>query len=160
MPTVVCPSCRKKLRVPDHLAGRKVTCPKCDGVIVVPVELPEPIADTPAPDPSFLEEEPLPMSARLGLVAFSLGTGAILVLCLPVLGGYASIGMSGFGLLVGLRGLHRARSDGGGTLSHSLAAGGAGIWSGFGARAEHYPMAGLGVCLLALVLALLPKLFS
>ena len=30
MPTVIdCPSCGKKLRVPDTLAGRKIKCPKC-----------------------------------------------------------------------------------------------------------------------------------
>lgn len=31
--SVVCPSCSGKLKVPDHLAGRKVKCPKCGGAV-------------------------------------------------------------------------------------------------------------------------------
>ena len=131
----------------------------CDNVIVVPVESPEPVADAPAPEPSpSLTGEPLPLSAGLGLVSSILGVGSVLVLCLPVLGGYASVGMSGLGLLVALCGLYRARSDGGGRPSRARAAGGAGIRGGFGARGGRYALAGLGSCVLALILALLPRL--
>jgi hypothetical protein len=158
MSSIICPSCRRKIRVPEHLAGRKVTCPKCEAVIVLPLELPELIEKMPAPQPDAVEtEEPLPLSARLGIVALTLGLGSILILCLPVLGGYAAIGMSGLGLLMGLCGLHLSRADGGGVLRNSLA-GGIGVWGTFGARAQHYPLAALGACFFALILALLPKL--
>jgi hypothetical protein len=158
MPAVACPCCRKRLRVPDHLAGRKVTCPRCDEVIRVPVELPEPLAETPAPVPvsTAPEEEALPLSVRLGLVALMLGLGSILILCLPVLGGCVSISMSVLGMLVALYGLHQARADGSGMLSHAHPAGGAGI-QGFFTRTLHYPLAAVGVCFLALILSLLPK---
>jgi hypothetical protein len=137
-----------------------VTCPKCEHVIVIPLEVPEPVAEkTPAPDPSSpVPEEALPVSVRLGLVALLLGLGSILILCLPFLGGYASIGLSSAGLLVALCGLFQARSDGSGTPMPSPAAGGARIGSGFGARTHHFPLAGLAACLLSLLLALLPKL--
>jgi DNA-directed RNA polymerase subunit RPC12/RpoP len=34
--TVTCSECEKKLKVKDELAGRKVRCPGCEGVILVP----------------------------------------------------------------------------------------------------------------------------
>lgn len=33
---VVCPQCRKTLRVGDHVAGKKIRCPACQGVASVP----------------------------------------------------------------------------------------------------------------------------
>jgi len=33
---VTCSSCQKRLRVPDHAAGKKIRCPKCRGVLNVP----------------------------------------------------------------------------------------------------------------------------
>ena len=162
MPPVACPRCRKKLRVPEHLAGKKVTCPRCDEVLHVPVELPEQIeAPAVAPASASLShaDEPLPWSVQLGVGALMLGLGAILSLCLPVLGGYASIGMSVLGLLAALYGLYHSRMDRGGILNHPVAANGVGIIRGFGTRAQHYPLAGIGVCLFALILTLLPRLF-
>lgn len=157
MPAVRCSSCRKNLRVPDHLAGRRVTCPKCNEVLVVPVELPEPIEEASAPDPAFPEEESLPTSARVGIVALALACVSILILCLPIVR-YASIVLSAAGLPLSLWGLHRARTDGGQTLSHALIAGDRpGV--GFGTRAQHYPLAGVGACLISLVLSLLPLIF-
>ena len=35
---VVCPQCRKTLRVGDHVAGKKIRCPACQGVVAVPAE--------------------------------------------------------------------------------------------------------------------------
>jgi len=35
---VVCPQCRKTLRVGDHVAGKKIRCPACQGIVAVPAE--------------------------------------------------------------------------------------------------------------------------
>jgi hypothetical protein len=128
---------------------------------VLPKELSDSSEDITLPDPDPIEEEiePLPTSARLGIVALVLGVSSILVLCLPFIGGYFSMGLSGVGLLLALGGLLRLRIDGDEAMSQSLA-GGAGIWGDFGARARDYPLAGVGACVLALVLALLPSLFN
>ena len=157
MSAVSCPSCLKKLRVPDHLAGRKVTCPRCDEVLVVPVELPESVEETVLPEEDLPEEEPLPTSARVGIVSLALGCISVMIMCLPIVG-YASIVLSAAGLPLGLWGLLRSRTDGTQTLSHTLT-GSAATAGGFGTRAQHYPLAGIGACLIALVLSLLPLLF-
>src|SRR5437870_11746015 len=48
MSTIVdCPSCSRKLRVPEELLGKKVKCPTCSGTFDA-VAAPEP-ARTPAP---------------------------------------------------------------------------------------------------------------
>jgi hypothetical protein len=31
-----CPSCLKTLKAPDHGAGRKVSCPRCDQQMLIP----------------------------------------------------------------------------------------------------------------------------
>jgi hypothetical protein len=85
-------------------------------------------------------------------MAMFLGAFSVLVLCLPVVG-YASLGLSGVGLLVGLYGLVTAYLGGGNAVPRD---------SGprrFGERGHDYPLAGIGMCLLALILALLPFLF-
>jgi len=44
---VVCPACNAKLKAPDTAAGKKTKCPKCQGVISVPVDAPQaPAAST------------------------------------------------------------------------------------------------------------------
>jgi hypothetical protein len=35
---VACPHCQKNLRVGDHVAGKKIRCPACQGVVSVPAE--------------------------------------------------------------------------------------------------------------------------
>lgn len=158
MPVVVCPSCRKKLRPPDHLAGRRVTCPRCEAVLTVPL-LPDSSAEVPTDLPAAeteVEEPPLPPAARFGVLALALGCISVLIMCLPFVG-YASIVLSGVGLPLGLWGLLRARLEGNEVLCRTLR-GGAGTAGGFGSRARHYPLAGTAVCLLALALALLPLL--
>lgn len=59
MPILIsCPSCGSKLRVGDDLAGKKVRCPKCAGVVPVsvagspePPAAPRPVKQAPAPEP-------------------------------------------------------------------------------------------------------------
>jgi hypothetical protein len=98
----------------------------------------------------------MPLAARLGVAALALGLGSVLLLCLPFIG-YASIALSGAGLLLGAAGLLRALTGDGGPSGYALA-GGAGASRGFGARASDYALAGVAVCLLALALALWPLL--
>lgn len=52
MPIAVkCPGCQAALKAPDTLAGKRVKCPKCQGVIPVPA--PAPVAEeAPAPAPA------------------------------------------------------------------------------------------------------------
>ncbi len=55
---IFCESCQKKLRVPDTAAGKRIKCPKCQGVISVPggeIDAPAPHLSSPAiPTPSRL----------------------------------------------------------------------------------------------------------
>jgi hypothetical protein len=158
MPRIVCPSCHKKLNPPDHLAGRRLICPRCDAVIVVPTELVEVVeraqkaaGETVSP----VEELPFPLAARLGITAMVLAMLSFFALCLPFTS-YLSIGLSSLGVLLGLAGLYRARTD-----SEPLppaVAGSVGIWGGFGSRVYDYPLGGVAACLLALILALIPFL--
>ncbi len=49
--SVVCPSCESRLRVRDELAGRKVKCSSCGGVVAVPADRPAPAENGhPAPE--------------------------------------------------------------------------------------------------------------
>jgi hypothetical protein len=160
MPVVVCPTCRKKLRPPDRLAGRRVTCPRCEAVLTVPLE-PDSSLDIPTnlPAPETVPEDPpLPASVRFGIVALLLGCFSILSLCVPFVG-YISLVLSSIGLPVAAWGLLRARMEGNDML-HPSANGGTGIVGNFGTRTRDYPLAGLVACLLALVLALLPILMG
>lgn len=160
MPEVVCPTCHKKLRPPDRAAGRRVTCPRCEAVLTVPLstdsdeQIP---TDLPAPDLEP-EDPPLPQSARFGIIALFLGCISILILCLPIVG-YASLILSSVGVPVALWGLLRAHYEGHEMIYRSTP-GGAGIVGSFGKQARDYPLAGVVVCLLALVLAILPILSS
>jgi hypothetical protein len=163
MPRIVCPSCRKKLHPPEDLAGRRVMCPRCDAVIAVPTELVKAVeeaekkgtatGETTSPN----EDLPFPAAARLGITAMVLGMVSIFSLCLPLFG-YLAIGLSSIGLLLGLGGLYRARTEGE-SLPPAIA-GGVGIWGGFGTRVRDYPLGGVAVCLLALLFASLPLLIQ
>lgn len=158
MPQISCPSCRKKINPPDHLAGRRVMCPKCEAVIVVPEELVKVVEEAaPVEKPALSEEPPFPKSARMGIVSLVMAMVSIFLLCAPAVS-YLSIGLSSLGLLLGLGGLFRARTE-----SEQLPpeiAGGVGICAGFGTRVSHYPLAGVGACLLALFLTCLPMLIQ
>ena len=100
----------------------------------------------PGPAPSAAGEELLPFPARLGALSMLLGVLSVLVLCLPYVG-YAALGLSGVGLLLGLWGLASA------CLSGARS-------GGIRQPEKSYPLGGVAACLLALVLALIPFLFS
>src|SRR5437879_4521592 len=56
MPQLIkCTSCKKKLRVPDNLAGKKVKCPSCGSTFMAAMEEEElptaPLIEEPAPAP-------------------------------------------------------------------------------------------------------------
>jgi len=54
-----CPHCRRQLTIGDHLAGKKIACPKCKGIFVAPkLEIPEAIAVEDLPEPIPADEEP------------------------------------------------------------------------------------------------------
>jgi len=52
--TLSCPECQRKVRLPDHLLGKRVKCPGCGGTFMATVPAP---ANT-APVPAELETEP------------------------------------------------------------------------------------------------------
>lgn len=67
--TVLCRACSVKLRVPDHLAGRKVKCPKCDALIPIAPPKPKPVPvveEVPEvePEPEQEEQEELPKKKK------------------------------------------------------------------------------------------------
>src|SRR5438445_13612932 len=63
MSTIVdCPSCSRKLRVPDELLGKKVKCPTCSGTFDA-VAAPA-LAGTPAPSSPI---KPPPLDPQLEL---------------------------------------------------------------------------------------------
>jgi len=163
---VVCPSCRKKLKVPDKAAGRKVLCPKCQGGIPVPELEPqeepkmerqeeEPVApprtaptpkqEAEAEEPTFTTPTP---TLREWLSGFTEGatlpkglgiTSLVLaLLSVPVLCiPFVSIGLSGLGLILGLWGLVAQRRKG---------------------AEKFYPLVGMGASGVALALALFTSL--
>jgi hypothetical protein len=145
---VACPVCKRRLRVPEKYAGRRVTCLHCRQAVAVPL-WEEPPAATPAT--TVAESEPLQApSTRLGIVALALGLLSVLVLCVPVVG-YTSLGLSSIGLLLGLWGLLASGRENGKGSAH-------GLWLVRGQRVN-YPLAGTVTCLIALALTLLPFLF-
>jgi uncharacterized protein len=59
--SVACPTCGTKLKAPDDAVGKKVKCPKCASLVVVPAEDDEAasgISSAPAPKPKPKEDEP------------------------------------------------------------------------------------------------------
>jgi len=161
---VKCPSCGRGLSIPDHLSGRPTVCPWCsDSVPVPPADLsPEEeavlgTAPAPAPIPDLpgTDLRDLPKPSRLGALSAGLGLASVLILCLPFVG-YAAIGLSGVGLVLGLYALALARRDG--TPATPATAPGGAAGHGLGARAVDWPLAGVAACLVGLGLALWPLL--
>jgi hypothetical protein len=152
MATVTCPSCRRQLRVPDQLAERLLICPGCNEAVPAPnpeaeyLQLVKHASPPQGPARSTAGEELLSFPERLGAVAMLLGVLSVLVLCLPYVG-YAALGLSAVGLLVGLWGLASAYLSG----AH---------FGGIRQPEKSYPLGGVAACLLALALALFPFLLS
>jgi C4-type Zn-finger protein len=64
MPTTVkCPGCGATLRLRDDLAGKRVKCPKCQGVLTVPAAE-EPIEVEPELEVEAITTEPAPRKSR------------------------------------------------------------------------------------------------
>jgi hypothetical protein len=160
---VTCPSCGKRLHIPEHLTGRRTMCPGCNDFFAVPRSEPSPLEQrkgshaVPAPAPADAPEEAaLPWHGRLGLLSALLGLLAVPGLCLPIVG-YAAPALSGLGLLAGLTALTGAWLDG--PLPAAAAAPGtAGAPRGFGSRPMDFPLAGVAACLVGLILTLVPVL--
>jgi hypothetical protein len=58
--TLTCPECQRKVRLPDHLIGKRVKCPSCGGTFTAtPATVPAP-AFVPVPQPPPFEPEPPP----------------------------------------------------------------------------------------------------
>lgn len=60
---VNCPKCGKKLKIADAAAGKKVKCPACDGVVLVPVS-DDLFGDEPEPEPKPEPPTPPPQAKR------------------------------------------------------------------------------------------------
>jgi hypothetical protein len=84
-----------------------------------------------------------------------LGLVAILILCVPLVG-YASLGLSGIGLMLGIAGLFYARTE---SMRRMVSPAGAQGLHPRAGRELNYPLGGILVCLLAATLVLLPFLF-
>jgi predicted Zn finger-like uncharacterized protein len=61
--SLVCPDCGERLRVGDHLAGKKIKCPKCSSVFTAEPQAEAGIA--PAPSPSSGSRKDVPPEADL-----------------------------------------------------------------------------------------------
>ncbi len=153
-----CPHCRRRMNVPEAYAGRRVTCPRCLNAVRIPdADAPEEAPGGGAPAaPAEAAGDGLTPAARLGVAALMLGAVSILLLCLPVVG-YASAALSGLCLAVGAWGLVRSRQETKRPAGRPSAA--AGAVTLVDGRPVNLPLAGAGLCLLVLALALLPFLF-
>lgn len=146
-----CPSCGKRLRAPDAAAGRRMMCSRCDEAVRVP-EAKAPADEGPVesepPDPGL--KETLATPEGLGAASLFLGVLSVPVLCVPFLG-YASLAASGLGFLLGVAALLRSLSGGGRGGRQPVLTGDL-----VGVQPRRFPLAGVAVCLVSFVLALLP----
>jgi hypothetical protein len=151
---IVCPCCNKKLRVPQAQAGCWVICSSCDQSLQIPE--PEEAGEKAPADVSVPADPPFPLHVRLGIASLVLGLISIMILCVPIVG-YASLGLSAIGVLLGLGGLFNTRRERTWSIRGSEADGVPAITE-FGDRPINYPLAGVAACLTALVLAIAPLL--
>ncbi len=65
----MCPGCTSKIRVPDKYLGQNISCPKCQGIVLVqdieaaetePEDLPHPVAKAPAKPVARSAPPPIP----------------------------------------------------------------------------------------------------
>jgi predicted RNA-binding Zn-ribbon protein involved in translation (DUF1610 family) len=158
MPAAVCPSCQRKVSLPDNYSGRTVQtmCPKCGELLPVPpaasrhhqeetaaqITAGSGTATVSARELRRELAEATASSKNLGLLVLTLGLAALLSVavsfCLTFVQ-YLGLALSGVGLLLGLYGMIR------GTLRRE--------------RDTLYVMAGVGVSALATGLLLTRLLF-
>jgi uncharacterized membrane protein/DNA-directed RNA polymerase subunit RPC12/RpoP len=79
-----CSVCDKIVKVPESLAGKNVSCPRCDQPILVPI--PEPEVDNPADTPGFFYSMSTKLRVAVTLVAVVGGLGLIASVLRPLLG--------------------------------------------------------------------------
>jgi len=153
MHVTVCPSCQRKVALPENTSSRtvKTMCPKCGELLPVPPRQSHHPQESVAA--GLISTGTATATARdlrtqlggafesprsLGLFVLALGLVSLLVLsltfCLPTFIEFVGIPVSGVGLLLGLYGLGRAVSR--------------------RERGIPYVLAGMAVCGLALVLIL------
>src|SRR5262245_37493261 len=131
MPLVAeCPSCGRKLAIPEHLAGRAVRCPKCTHAFSV--EAPPDPAPAPAPlsrrrdDEDDYEERPRRKRRRrydddrnpgrggllvtFGVTSMVLGVSSVAINFIPVIGCFSFVTIIA-GLILGIVGCSMARAD-------------------------------------------------
>jgi hypothetical protein len=148
--TFDCPSCGKKLTVPERPIGNRMMCTKCGEIIPIPKALLRGGEEAGPDDVPAYKHEETPASLRgfwadlsagvrqpkgLGIGALIFALAGILILCIPYAGYYGSLSLGGVGLAAGLIGLClsllRKKKD------------------------VNYPLAGVGACILTIILAIL-----
>src|SRR5688572_1081941 len=77
-----CPTCGRRVNVPETLAGRRIACPRCADAWRVPQAEAAEEAATAGPAAGEAEGR-LALSLRLGIAAVVLGMLSVVVLCLP-----------------------------------------------------------------------------
>ena len=146
---ITCPSCEKKISVPDKAVGGRIMCTKCGEIIPVPKSLvprsrgggEEEIASykTEVSPGNFRQvlsdfRSGLTRPQGLGICGLCLALLSIALICYPPL----AIAISSLALLLNLVGLSMA-------------------WYRRDKKAMTFPLAGIAASILSLVLALLPS---
>jgi len=157
MPFIICPSCEYRVPVAENAANKRVMSTKCGEIVLVPQsavdhkdshdhgqDTGDGLARDATP-PMWREllgqiSESLAVSKNLGLVVLGMGLLSFLLLCIPTVGFYLGLFLSGLGLLLGIGGIIRC------VLGPR--------------RGVAYLLGGSGACFLALLLILLPRLGS
>jgi WD40 repeat protein/serine/threonine protein kinase len=69
MITFTCPACKKKLRVKDELAGKRVKCPSCQKPVAIPIPSAAPVSQVQPRADHIADEKTLPPRAPVGAAA-------------------------------------------------------------------------------------------
>jgi hypothetical protein len=103
--TIYCPSCNRKVRVPEEMLGQPVQCPLCHFLFVAPTRGPAPAGAPPAEPPlvqpapvpplvpSPLSQAPMPIEAERDVVTQLLRGPGMALLLLSILGWIANVAM-------------------------------------------------------------------
>src|SRR5262249_36749593 len=96
-----CPACAKSLEVPEGLAGRKVTCPRCPEPSAAPASLPEPQVRCRGEAPGFFSAMSVRLCALAALAALAAAAGLLAATLRPLLGGGPWISHAGVAVAAG-----------------------------------------------------------